>query len=88
MALKKGKSIREMRKELEYLGIKIGDVSIESLDFSVRTYNCLKRSGVKTLSDMKYLTERDYQRIRNLGRRSLDEIIDKLGEYGITIQKR
>lgn len=56
--------------------------SIDDLDLSVRTYNCLKRVGIDTVSDLKNFSEEDMMRIRNLGRRSYEELKDRLKENG------
>ena len=56
---------------------------IEELEFSIKTFNCLKRAGIYTLRDLKELTEEDLDRIRNLGSKSKEEIISKLEEYGV-----
>lgn len=61
------------------------DVDIEDLELSVRSYNCLRRAGVKTISDMQGWTMNDLMKVRNLGRKSLDEIVTKLNERGIVV---
>lgn len=58
-------------------------VLIEDCDFSVRTHNCLKHAGMKTLGDIKSVEQ--LQNVRNLGKRSVNEVIDKLREYGIEL---
>ena len=58
-------------------------ISIEECDFSVRTHNCLQRAGIKTLGDIKSVEQ--LQNVRNLGKRSVNEVIDKLREYGIEL---
>lgn len=59
---------------------------IEEMDFSVRAYNCLKRAGIHTLSDLSKKTTGDILKIRNLGRKSVEEIITKAKKYGINIE--
>ena len=59
---------------------------IEQADFSVRTYNCLKRHGIKTISELATLRYDEIVKIRNLGRKCVKEIIDKLKEYGYTVK--
>ena len=54
---------------------------LEDLDFSVRTYNCLMRHGIDTLGELRAISDEDLQRVRNLGRRGLEEIRRKLAEY-------
>lgn len=66
---------------------KFAPTSIEQMDLSVRSYNCLKRVGIGTLQQLAQLSYDDLIRIRNLGRRSVDEIIGKLNEYGYEIRK-
>lgn len=66
---------------------KYAPTSIEHMDLSVRSYNCLKRVGIGTLQQLAQLSYDDLIRIRNLGRRSVDEIIGKLNEYGYEIRK-
>lgn len=58
---------------------------IEKLDFSVRTYNCLRRAGFKTVSDIVSKTEDEMMRVRNLGRTALEEIITLLAELGLSL---
>ncbi len=58
---------------------------IEDLDFSVRTYNCLKRANINTVGDLVAKTESDMMKIRNLGRKSLEEIILKLQDMDLTL---
>ena len=60
---------------------------IENMDLSVRSYNCLKRAGIDTLQQLAKLSYEDLIQVRNLGRKSVDEIIEKLKEYGYEIQK-
>ena len=59
---------------------------IENCDFSVRTYNCLKRRGVDSLSKLSRLSYDEITKIRNLGRKSVEEIIYKLREYGYDVE--
>ena len=63
------------------------DYTIEELDLSVRTFNVLKRAGVKTLGAISQLTEKELMRIRNFGKNSYNEIVQKLGEYGLTLSE-
>jgi DNA-directed RNA polymerase subunit alpha len=62
------------------------DIKIDDLDFSVRTYNCLKRQGVETLDELCNYTVEELMNIRNFGQKSLDEVRDKLREYGWDIR--
>lgn len=60
-------------------------IPIEDLDFSVRTYNCLKRAGINTIGDLVARTEEDMMKVRNLGKKSLEEVIQKLEELGLSL---
>ena len=66
---------------------KILEMTIEELDLSVRSFNCLKRAGINTVEDLTNRTEEDMMRVRNLGRKSLDEVIAKLDSLGLTLRK-
>ena len=59
------------------------ETSIDDLDFSVRAYNCLKRAGISTLGDLTEKSELEMMKIRNLGKKSLKEVIDKIKEMGL-----
>lgn len=59
------------------------NVSIEDCDFTVRTHNCLKRAGINILGDIKSVEQ--LKNVRNLGKRSAQEVVDKLKEYGIEL---
>lgn len=61
-------------------------ITIDDLDFSVRTFNCLKRAGINRVGDIVVKTYDDMRRIRNLGRRSLEEVIAKLESLGLTLK--
>ncbi len=61
------------------------DTVIEDLDFSVRTYNCLKRAGINTIGDLVARTEEDMMKVRNLGKKSLEEVIQKLEELDLSL---
>ena len=56
---------------------------IEDLDLSVRSYNCLKRAGIQTVDELTQKTEDEMMRVRNLGKKSLKEVKDKLIELGL-----
>lgn len=62
------------------------ETSIEDLDFSVRAYNCLKRAGIHTLQDLVNRSESDMMKMRNLGKKSLKEVLDKIKDMGLTLQ--
>ena len=61
---------------------------IEDMDLSVRSYNCLKRANIHTVEDLTKKTEEDMLKVRNLGRKSLDEVIHKLESYGLSLSKQ
>ena len=58
------------------------DDSIEELDFNVRTYNCLRRAGITTVSQLKQMTVKDLKKVKNLGSKSLDEILQRVEIIG------
>lgn len=64
------------------------DTVIEDLDFSVRTYNCLKRAAINTIGDLVARTEEDMMKVRNLGKKSLEEVIQKLDEMDLSLAER
>ena len=63
------------------------NVKISELNFSKRTFNCLNRANIKTLSDLLYMTEEDLLRIRNLGTQCLDEIVGVLKNHNLELTK-
>ncbi|MBE7060793.1 MAG: DNA-directed RNA polymerase subunit alpha [Ruminococcaceae bacterium] len=66
---------------------KVLEMTIEELDLSVRAYNCLKRAGINTVEDLIGRTEEDMIKVRNLGRKSLDEVIGKINTLGLGLRK-
>ena len=64
---------------------KVLEMTIEELDLSVRSYNCLKRAGINTVEDLIQKTEEDMMKVRNLGRKSLEEVINKLVGLGLSL---
>ncbi|MBE6787651.1 MAG: DNA-directed RNA polymerase subunit alpha [Ruminococcaceae bacterium] len=66
---------------------KVLDLTIDELDLSVRSFNCLKRAGINTVEDLIYKTEEEMMKVRNLGRKSLEEVIAKLNSFGFTLKK-
>ncbi|MBE7064159.1 MAG: DNA-directed RNA polymerase subunit alpha, partial [Ruminococcaceae bacterium] len=64
---------------------KVLEMTIEELDLSVRSYNCLKRAGINNVEDLIQKTEEDMMNVRNLGRKSLEEVINKLLSLGLTL---
>lgn len=65
---------------------KVLEMNIEEMDLSVRSYNCLKRAGIHTVADLTRKTEEDMLKVRNLGRKSLDEVIAKLRGFGLDLK--
>lgn len=63
------------------------DIKIDDLDFSNRTYNCLKRQGIETLEELRNYPEEELMNIRNFGQKSLDEVKEKLEEYGYELRQ-
>ncbi len=66
---------------------KVLDLTIDELDLSVRSFNCLKRAGINTVEDLINKSEEDMMKVRNLGRKSLEEVIAKLNSFGFTLKK-
>ena len=64
---------------------KVLEMTIEELDLSVRSFNCLKRAGINTVEDLTNRTEEDMMKVRNLGKKSLDEVINKLHSFGLDL---
>jgi DNA-directed RNA polymerase subunit alpha len=64
---------------------KVLEMTIEELDLSVRSYNCLKRAGINTVEDLTNKTEEDMMKVRNLGRKSLEEVLQKLHALGLSL---
>ena len=63
-----------------------GSVSIDDLDLSVRSNNCLRRAGINTVDELVQKTEEDMMKVRNLGRKSLDEVKKKLADLGLALR--
>lgn len=66
---------------------KVLEMTIEELDLSVRSYNCLKRAGINTVEDLIQKTEDDMMKVRNLGKKSLEEVKEKLDELELTLKQ-
>ncbi|MBO4229930.1 MAG: DNA-directed RNA polymerase subunit alpha [Clostridia bacterium] len=73
---------RQETKKGEILGM-----TIEELELSVRSFNCLKRHGMNTVGDLTSMTEEDMIKVRNLGKKSLEEVIGKLNSLGVSLKK-
>jgi DNA-directed RNA polymerase subunit alpha len=61
-------------------------MTIEELDLSVRSFNCLKRAGIDTVEDLVNKTQDDMIKVRNLGKKSLEEVIQKLESLGLGLK--
>lgn len=66
---------------------KMLEMTIEELDLSVRSYNCLKRAGINTVKELTDRTEADMMKVRNLGQKSLEEIKLKLNDLGVSFRQ-
>ena len=75
-----------MIEKTEDPAVKALETSIEDLDFSVRAYNCLKRAGIHTLQDLVNKSETDMMKIRNLGKKSRKEVLDKIRDMGLILR--
>ena len=67
---------------------KLLETPIEDLDFSVRSYNCLKRAGIHTVADIVNKSEQEMIKVRNLGKKSLEEVINKVKELGLEFKRK
>lgn len=66
---------------------KVLEMTVEELDLSVRSYNCLKRAGINTVDELIQKTEEDMMKVRNLGKKSLEEVQNKLAELDLSLRK-
>ena len=66
---------------------KVLEMSIDELELSVRSYNCLKRAGINTVEELTNKTAEDMMKVRNLGRKSLEEVLSKLKELGLSLRQ-
>ena len=81
------KNAEVMVESKEAVKEKVLDMTIEELDMSVRSFNCLKRAGIDTVEDLINRTEEDMIKVRNLGKKSLEEVIQKLSSLGLALKK-
>ena len=82
-----GKKAEIMVEREENIKEKVLEMTIEELDMSVRSFNCLKRAGIDTVEDLINKTEEDMIKVRNLGKKSLEEVIQKLHSLGLSLKK-
>jgi len=81
------KNAEIMVEREETIKEKVLEMTIEELDMSVRSFNCLKRAGIDTVEDLINKTEEDMMKVRNLGKKSLEEVIQKLHSLGLDLKK-
>lgn len=67
---------------------KIYEMAIDDLDLSVRSYNCLRRAGINTVKDLTEKTEDDMLKVRNLGKKSLEEVLKKINDLGLKLKDK
>ena len=77
----------EIMIEKKKIKRKVLEMSIEELDLSVRSYNCLKRAGINSVQELADKSEADMMKVRNLGRKSLEEVKYKLEDLGLGLRK-
>lgn len=82
----KGSSTEVMIENIDQGKEKVLEMTIEELDLSVRSFNCLKRAGINTVEDLINKSEDDMMKVRNLGRKSLEEVVEKLKSLGFQLQ--
>ena len=80
------RDINIIKEEVEKPVDDVGDKAIEELDLSVRSYNCLKRAGIQTIRELVQKSEEEMMKVRNLGKKSLKEIKDKLQAMGLSFR--
>ncbi len=83
----KGKNTEIMVEKDDNGKEKVLEMTIEELDLSVRSFNCLKRAGINTVEDLINKSEEDMMKVRNLGRKSLEEVIWKMASLGFNLRK-
>jgi DNA-directed RNA polymerase subunit alpha len=81
------KNAEIMVEREETIKEKVLEMTIEELDMSVRSFNCLKRAGIDTVEDLINRTEEEMMKVRNLGKKSLEEVIQKLHSLGLDLKK-
>jgi len=80
-------SLTDEAQNAEIMKEKVLEMSIEELDLSVRSYNCLKRAGINSVQELADKSEADMMKVRNLGRKSLEEVKYKLEDLGLGLRK-
>ena len=79
------KTVDVMVKEVDDEKEKVMEMNIDELELSVRSYNCLKRANINTVEELCSKTPEDMMKVRNLGRKSLDEVLNKLQDLGLSL---
>lgn len=82
-----GHDVEIMVEKEEEKKNKILEMTIEELDLSVRSYNCLKRAGINSVEELIQRDDEDMMKVRNLGKKSLEEVANKLSELGLSLRK-
>ena len=80
------KNVDVIAEKVEEENNKYEDMTIEELDLSVRSYNCLKRAGIQTVLELTQKSEEDMMKVRNLGKKSLKEVKEKLMAFGLSFR--
>jgi DNA-directed RNA polymerase subunit alpha len=80
------RDINIIKEEVEKADDDFSDKAIEELDLSVRSYNCLKRAGIQTIRELTQRSEEEMMKVRNLGKKSLKEIKDKLQALNLSFR--
>ena len=80
----KTSSIQVIAEKPDNTEDKVKEMNIDELELSVRSYNCLKRAGINTVGELCNRTSEDMMKVRNLGRKSLEEVIAKLKELNLS----
>lgn len=83
----KGQVAEVMIENNETSKEKVLEMNIDELELSVRSYNCLKRAGINTVEELTNKTQEDMMKVRNLGRKSLEEVLAKLNELGLSLNQ-
>lgn len=83
----KAQSVDIMAQPVVNEKVKVLEMNIDELELSVRSYNCLKRAGINTVQELTDKTADDMMKVRNLGRKSLDEVLAKLKEFGLHLRE-
>ena len=87
LAIEPEEPVQTFVEEVDDTSEKILDMTIEDLDLSVRSFNCLKRAGIHSVRDLAEKSESEMMRVRNLGRKSLEEVKKKLDELGLSLRR-